>query len=164
MSHYLKCMVIKVHFSHFVCVSGVAFLRLTEVSVSLGINNKRRQQLQKDVLMTMESGQQFTLLPSGIHVRNMLPIYMHRSRMVLALANSARNLHFTVYREMFHMSATLETYVVFANKFFGSSETSVDALVFLTRTVAGDKVENVFSVSPACRKRRLIGAALRITV
>ena len=29
MSHYSKCMVIKVHFSHFVCVSGVAFLRLT---------------------------------------------------------------------------------------------------------------------------------------
>ena len=31
MSHYSKCMVIKVHFSHFVCVSGVAFLRLTVV-------------------------------------------------------------------------------------------------------------------------------------
>ena len=29
MSHYSKCVVIKVHFSHFVCVSGVAFLRLT---------------------------------------------------------------------------------------------------------------------------------------
>ena len=33
MSHYSKCMVIKVHFSHFVCVSGVAFLRLTDKKV-----------------------------------------------------------------------------------------------------------------------------------
>ena len=33
MSHYSKCMVIKVHFSHFVCVSGVAFLRLTDKSL-----------------------------------------------------------------------------------------------------------------------------------
>ena len=31
MSHYSKCMEIKVHFSHFVCVSGVAFLRLTDL-------------------------------------------------------------------------------------------------------------------------------------
>ena len=42
MSHYSKCMVIKVHFSHFVCVSGVAFLRLTvQPFKSMGMESSR---------------------------------------------------------------------------------------------------------------------------
>ena len=38
MSHYSKCMVIKVHFSHLVCVSGVAFLRLTVTLIDWNCN------------------------------------------------------------------------------------------------------------------------------